>query len=507
MKRNIYRLVSLTAFVLLNIHVSYAQTDSLKTIMIQAKQGNATAQNEVGCWYYNGMHVKQDYAEAEKWWRKSANQGNVYAIGNLGLCYQYGRGVEKDSLAALRLYAMSVKDGNKRLIEERIKLGDKAEIFDNVFVALCYQKGTGIKKDINTAKTYFAKAAKLNSVDAQRELGILLINKKNAEEAVTLFKSAAEQGDLSSTYYYGKLLFDGKGIAQDKQQGVIYLLKAAEKGLAQAQLEMGILYSKGDGVRKDDTQSVKWYRAAACQGNVNAEWNLAGCCMNGTGVNRNYDEALFWYGEAVSGGYRRTFKKMCEEDESFRNGLFMLYMKGMKRYLIDKNYDEAFNVFKVLAKQNIVEGQTMQGVILANNAYTKNNPKKALKILTVASGTDAIACFFLASLYEAGKGTNKDFDKAMELYGKSAANGYSTALCYLGDIYYEGRGVAQNYAKAVEYYQNAERQNRLTQNARKRLASCYEEGLGGLTTDKQHARKLMKKEQNSNVVSILGFIL
>lgn len=505
MKHKIYRLVSLAAFVLFNIQVSNAQTDSLKTIMMQAKQGDAKAQNEVGGWYYKGRYVKQDYTEAEKWWRKSANQGNVYAIGNLGVCYQYGRGVDKDSLAALRLYARSVKDGNKKLIEERIKLEDKAGAFDNVFVALCYQKGTGIKKDINSAKTYFVKAAKQNSVDAQRELGVILMNEKNAKEAAPLFKSAARQGDLSSTYYYGKLLLDGNNIAQDKQQGVIYLLKAAEKGMAQAQLEIGVLYSKGDGVRKDDYQAVKWYRLAAGQGNATAEWNLAQCSMNGTGINRNYDEALYWYGEAVNGGYRRTFKKMFEEDENFRNSPFMLYMKGMKTYLIDKNFDEAFNIFKALAKQNIVEGQTMQGVIYANNAYTKYNPKKALKLLTDASRTDATACFYLASLYEAGKGTNKDFDKALKIYGKSAADGYPTALCYLGDIYYEGRGVKQDYTKAVEYYLAAGRQNRLTQNARKRLASCYEDGLGGLTTDKQYANKLMKKEQNNNVVSLLNY--
>lgn len=505
MEHKIYNSAILMVLVLFNIQVANAQTDSLKTIIMQAKQGDATAQNEVGGWYYNGKHVKQDYAEAEKWWRKSANQGNVYAIGNLGLCYQYGRGVEKDSLAALRLYVRSAKDGNKRLIEERMRLGDKAGAFDNVFVALCYQKGTGVKKDINAAKTYYTKAAKQNSVDAQRELGVILMNEKNAKEAAPLFKSAAEHGDLSSTYYYGKLLLDGNSISQDKQQGVIYLLKAAEKGMAQAQLEIGVLYSKGDGVKKDGKQAVKWYWAAAGQNNVNAEWNLAQCCMNGTGTIRNYDEALYWYGEAINGGYRRTFKKMCTEDEAFRNSPFMLYMKGMKTYLIDKNFDEAFNIFKALAKQNIVEGQTMQGVIYANKAYMKYNPKKALKLLTSASSTDATASFYLASLYEAGKGTNKDFDKALKLYEKSAADGYPTALCYLGDIYYEGRGVKQDYTKAVEYYLAAGHQNRLTQNARKRLASCYEDGLGGLTTDKQYASKLMKKEQNNNVVSLLNY--
>ena len=40
-----------------------------------AEQGNALAQYFLGVCCYDGQGVKQDSAEAEKWWRKAADQG------------------------------------------------------------------------------------------------------------------------------------------------------------------------------------------------------------------------------------------------------------------------------------------------------------------------------------------------------------------------------------------------------------------------------------------------
>ena len=47
-----------------------------------------------------GEGVKQDYAEAVKWYQKAAQQENVNAMRNLARCYRHGHGVEKNDVKA-----------------------------------------------------------------------------------------------------------------------------------------------------------------------------------------------------------------------------------------------------------------------------------------------------------------------------------------------------------------------------------------------------------------------
>ena len=46
--------------------------------------------------YDNGQGVRQDYAEAFRWFRKAAEQGHAEAQYNLGEMYHIGQGVRQD---------------------------------------------------------------------------------------------------------------------------------------------------------------------------------------------------------------------------------------------------------------------------------------------------------------------------------------------------------------------------------------------------------------------------
>ena len=478
------------------------EADSVQMIVDKAQNGDARAQNQLGAWCYSGKHVAQNYSEAYNWWKQSALQGNVDAIGNLGLCYQFGRGIEQDTIDALRLYMKSIKEGNKRLFADRTKQAETSA-FDGVLIALCYQKANGVEKDSQKAIDFFEKAAKLSSADAARELALCYMNNGSAKNAAPWFKQAVSLNDLPSTYYYGKLLLEGKGVNKDVQNAVIYLLKAAEQGFPQAQTEIGNLYTAGTGVTKNEETATQWYMKAACNKNVHGMWNLAVCYMKGIGIARNFDTALFWFGEAAAGGYQRSFKKMLAENEEIKGSSFANYVKGMKSYMVDKNFDDAMKSFKLVEKSKIPEGKMMQGIIFANKEYAKYNVKKAVKILKSVADTNPSAAFYLATLYESGKGVEQNMDMAIQLYSKSADGGFGTAQSYLGDIYYEGRGVSQDYAKAVEYYMNAYNQLQLTVNSTKRLASCYENGWGGLDIDKSKAAVLLKEVRKNNTIELL----
>ena len=52
------------------------------------KQGNATAQNNLGLMYAKGQGVLQDYKSALKWFRLSTKQSFANAQSNLGFMYE-----------------------------------------------------------------------------------------------------------------------------------------------------------------------------------------------------------------------------------------------------------------------------------------------------------------------------------------------------------------------------------------------------------------------------------
>jgi putative methionine-R-sulfoxide reductase with GAF domain len=73
-----------------------AKPPTLQDLRHFAETGDPVAQFALGARYAQGDEVKQDYAEAVKWFQKAANQGHVVAQATLGAYYWAGRGVPED---------------------------------------------------------------------------------------------------------------------------------------------------------------------------------------------------------------------------------------------------------------------------------------------------------------------------------------------------------------------------------------------------------------------------
>ena len=70
-------------------------SDFRQTLQL-AEQGVAEAQYNLGAMYDNGQGVRQNYAEALRWYRKAAEQGVAEAQYNLGAMYHNGQGVRQN---------------------------------------------------------------------------------------------------------------------------------------------------------------------------------------------------------------------------------------------------------------------------------------------------------------------------------------------------------------------------------------------------------------------------
>lgn len=75
--------------------------EKIRNLLLEAEQGSASAQNELGDCYFDGKGVIQDYVEAVKWYKLAVDKENSDAQNNLGYCYYYGKGVIQDYAEAV----------------------------------------------------------------------------------------------------------------------------------------------------------------------------------------------------------------------------------------------------------------------------------------------------------------------------------------------------------------------------------------------------------------------
>lgn len=80
----------------------------LRAYRIGESPHKSWALHQIGCTYYFGLGgVKNNYAEAFKYFEMASNLGLLPSKYYLGLCYEYGRGVQKDKTKANEYYAKS----------------------------------------------------------------------------------------------------------------------------------------------------------------------------------------------------------------------------------------------------------------------------------------------------------------------------------------------------------------------------------------------------------------
>ncbi len=479
-------------------------TDSVRQIYVRAQQGVAADQNEVGGWYYRGRHVPQNYETALQWWSRAAQQGNALAIGNMGLCYQTGHGILADSTRAVQLYDRSLRAGNPSLFQSLENQANRGNLFAATYMAHCYKDGIGTRRNADKQMEYLAIAADRGSVSSRTQLGLMYYNKRDYVQAFNNFSMAANHGDVNATYFTGLLLLEGKGVGQNANEGVTYLMRAERRGHANAIYRLGLCYLNGTGVVASAEQAAKYFARAAGRGLSVAQWALAECYLKGTGVEKSYDQATYYFSRTLAAaGGNTKFSKYAAD--SIPGTPYDLYLKGRKA-LEDRNYEAAKDMFKQLARTDRTEGEFWQAMVMMAPGNPAANLSKAVKTLKKCAQTNNAAKCELAECYLSGNGVDRDNARAIELYTEAAEAGYGPAECALGDLYYEGRGLNRNYDKAVSLYRSAAESGQLTETAATRLAECYREGLGGLTPDAEKADKLREGNYQNLIPALLALI-
>lgn len=185
---------------------------NIETIRLQAKQGQASAQYNLGRMYELGIKIPVDKKEALGWYEKAAAQGYPDAEYRLAIALLYGIGVEKDDSLGRSWLASAAKHGHQvagNLMQkitkdtgvlrsgqsivvdwylERAIVGDAESALR---LGKIYEYGWGALPDTNEAAKWYQKAIMLGSKEANE-----LLQKLSANLAQGGNVTAQRQGGL-----------------------------------------------------------------------------------------------------------------------------------------------------------------------------------------------------------------------------------------------------------------------------------------------------------------------
>ena len=214
---------------------------------------------------------------------------------------------------------------------------------------------------------------------------------QDPEEGARLMKMAADRGNTDALFDYGICLFNGEGVSKDDAAAGNCWKKAAEKGSGAALHMIGMCFMNGVcGMPKDPVKAADMFTKAAEKGELSATFHLAMMYENGLGVAKNPVKA----NEYLQAAVEKKFPAAC-------------FFQGMK----------------ILSNAGNNAAADAEGVNL---------------IQLAAEAGEAQAQFVYGSLFQSGRGVEKDLAQAAGWYRRSAKAGFAPANQALRQLGFPG---------------------------------------------------------------------
>ncbi len=224
-----------------------------------AQKGDAVAMRLMAEMIHNGLGVQKDPGLAAEWYAASADRGDVLAAYNAGALFLQGaENMEADTDRGLK-YLTLAAEKNSSIAQYNL--------------GRLYEQGQVVEKDMVEGLKWIAIASQNRLPLAMRyldtyksEAGTDETLKKALIAAADWFAPAADQGDVRSASFAG-LLYEANGTTPDHvARAAKYLQAAAEHGIPAAQYRFGEMLFAGRGVTQDKVEGLKWIILAAFRG-------------------------------------------------------------------------------------------------------------------------------------------------------------------------------------------------------------------------------------------------
>ena len=218
----------------------------------KAEQGDPPSQLVVGLAHLdpNGAFVSYDKNEAYKWIKKASDGGDISGKYFVAKCMREGIGTPGNAEQAALLISEIDKSASP----------PQLAVLGSVLVnGLSYllDKEEGIK--------YLTKAAERGDANAQLFLSDYFYN-TDPKQSAKWAKKASDQGNATGQASLGMALIMGRGVPEDKTQGIQLLKESADRSNPVGMYRLGICRINGNGIGKDLKHGGKLIKSAANSG-------------------------------------------------------------------------------------------------------------------------------------------------------------------------------------------------------------------------------------------------
>ena len=162
-------------------------------------------------------------------------------------------------------------------------LAKKEDVRAQYNVALIYENGLGVEKDLPQAQLWYERAAKNGNASAQYNLGQMyhVAGEEDVhayEKAKYWYDKAVNSGVKEAYNNLGALYLNGQGVNKDEQKAFRFFQKGAKKGDEAAKVNVAILYAWGKDVTHDKMKAYEYLKSALKAGRSEASEYLDKLC-------------------------------------------------------------------------------------------------------------------------------------------------------------------------------------------------------------------------------------
>lgn len=362
-----------------------------------AKRGNGRAFNALGLSFEQGLGQKIDLRKSFEHYQKAADLGEYRAYVNLAYVYYFGNDYIDQDYSNARRYAELASEFDDRFALNL--LGDM------------HRFGYGIEQNIDEAIKFYTKAALQDDVLGNASLGIIYYNRSEFDKALTFFKAAVRNHELSeeepevasnSRVWLGDMYSFGQGVIPDFNKAESYYLRAIrDHQIPEAYLGLGSLFYEGFLVEKDLAKAADLFKEAAERGAVEGITMYGYVLEHGEGLEEDIPKAIELYEKAIALGSSQA-----------------KFWLGARLLTNSENPERSFQLLKEAGDEHWNIGVPYQ---LLSTAY-----------------------------FNGEGGYAKDYEAAFEYASKAAEEGLSEGHVQKAVAFYTGRGVDQNLESFVE---------------------------------------------------------
>lgn len=346
----------------------------------------------------------------------SSPNPNPLASFKLGVMTYLGEGIEKNYYSAYRL------------ITESNTLHFDAELM--YWAEMCFH-GHGTEKNYQDA-LYLAIAANKYGADCKKLIKEITLSASKEQIAYAYYR-------LSSTF------------SNQIDLEAEYLYSAHNLGCVDATINLAYLHINGKNklISIDKGKAYKLLKPLADQSNPYAQALLADFYFKGEVVEHNESIGM------------ELLKNSSDQDHVYAMALLAEKISINNKYITI----EAFELYQRAAEKGhgyccYVVGEAFLNGIYINYNYEKldycsKNDEKAFYYLNKGADLQNGECqFLLGMIYFLGNHNDiaADYQKSLQFFKDSAANGSTSSFKYLGIQYDVGLGISKNSERAMYYY-------------------------------------------------------